>query len=368
HFEIKQVKMTDGKIFYTDNTLNRPFSYIVKDINLTANNISENSKNLSSQFSMTSGEKGKIVGEMVLDMTNTYNVKYTSSFKNIDMLSFSPYSEYFIASPITQGIFNYDISLDMTETSLVNENGFDIKELEFGKKIKSDSAYKVPVKLALMLMKDKNDNIQFDVPITGNPSEPDFKIMPLVWKTLGKFFAKAATSPMRAMSSLAGKNAEDLEFLPFEYGQSSFTTDQKTLLNKIIEFHEQKPALLFTFIQMTNREEEKDAIAILEAKKKFDAANWQTISDKDVDFKTFLVAQSGLEETAPIEKMARKVIGENALSTKLSGLISARNTALSNHFSSVENAAEVFKIETADLANLPAELRKPQYKIEVGVE
>lgn len=85
--------------------------------------------------------------------------------KRLDLLSFSPYSEYYIASPITQGWFNYDLGLKISSTKLTNTNNVKVDELEFGKRTKDTTAMKVPVRLSLYLMKDANDRIAFDLPV-----------------------------------------------------------------------------------------------------------------------------------------------------------------------------------------------------------
>ncbi len=367
-FEIKEVEMKDALINYLDKTLDRPFKYSIRNLNLTAKNISPSTTNLSSVFSFNMEGQSEVIGDMTMDLVNTNNIHFKSVIKGVNLISFSPYSEYYIASPITQGVFNYDVSLEMNETSLVNNNSVDIREMEFGKKNKSDSAYKIPIKLALTLLKDKHDNIQFNVPVTGNPSDPDFKIFPLVWKTLGQFMVKIAASPLNAASSMAGKNAEDLEYLPFEYGQTILNENQIKTLNKIIDFHNDKPQLTFTFNQMTNTVEEIQVIALQEAKQKFKPEAWSDVSDDNAEFIAFLQVKTVSPEEKSAVKMALKLISSDVLKSRLTEIITARNKALKNHFSTVENSNNYFIIQTVDLVNLPEEMKKPQFKIEVGVE
>ncbi|MCH2228984.1 MAG: DUF748 domain-containing protein [Crocinitomicaceae bacterium] len=368
HFEIGTTTIQNGLIHYNDNTLDREFHYTISDLNLTTKNISEASRDLVSDFSMRLGNKGYIEGTSTFDLVETENIAFKSVIKDLDLLPFSPYSEYYIASPITQGAFNYNIDIEMTALEMINNNNFDIRELEFGKKLKtSDSAYKVPIKLAMVLLKDKYDNIQFDIPVTGNPSDPDFKLFPIVWKTFTKFIAKAASKPMSAVSSIAGNNPEDLERMKFDYGQKSLNEKQKETLNQIIEICQKKPALFFSFSQMTHVEEEKEFIAIQEAKKLFNPSDWQDIDDKNTEFNQYLLTNSGLPEGTSVNDMATKIIGPAALDTKLETLISSRNNSISDYFTSKELNPESYTVGTAHLKNLPEELKKPQFKIEVSV-
>jgi len=368
HFEIGTTTIENGIIHYTDNTLDRPFQYTISELNITTKNIADNSRNVTSDFSMVLGGTGTISGTGKFDLVEMDNISFKSSIKSLDLLAFSPYSEYYIASPMTQGKFNYDVDLEMTALEMVNNNRFDIRELEFGKKLKtSDSAYKVPIKLAMVLLKDKNDNIQFDIPVTGNPSDPDFKLFPIIWKTFVKFIAKAASKPMSAVSSLAGTNPEDLEKMDFNYGQKSLNDKQKQTLDQIAEICKSKPALYFSFIQMTHTEEEIEFIAINEAKKKFDPSDWQNVKDNNPEFKLYLVQNSGLTEGTSTGKMSVKLIGRSILESKLNSIIAIRNKSIVDYFTQKEVSIESYEVRTADLKNIPEELKTPHYKIEVSV-
>ncbi len=365
HFALHKTVIEDGEIVFSDKTLDRPFQYVLKDIQITTLNIADDAQNIVSDFSLNMNDKGSLSGNSIFNVVNTDNITFNAETKNVDLIGFSPYSEYYMASPITQGTFNYRFDLKMTSTQMINNNSFDIRELEFGKKLKSDSAYKVPVKLALILMKDKNDNIQFDIPVSGNPSDPNFKLFPIIWKTFGKFMVKAASSPVSAVASIAGTNPEDLEYIKFDYGQTEFNEKQKAILDKIIEIQNKKPNLSFSFIQMTDRDAEKSFIALQEAKKKFSPNEWTSLSDNDSRFKAYLRKETK-NETGSVEDMAVQLIGKSWLQEKLTKIIADRNKTLSNYLNTNGEINDAFTVQSADFLNLPDELKKPQFKVEVS--
>ena len=104
--------------------------------------------------------------------------------------------------------FNYDISINMANDRLKNENDIHIKELEFGKKTKDKPFMKVPVRLALYVMKDGNDNININMPVSGSTSDPKFKLGKIIWGAFLNVLSKAALSPFKAMSGLVGTDPE----------------------------------------------------------------------------------------------------------------------------------------------------------------
>lgn len=365
YFGIGKAIIEQGTIDYTDRTMDRPFHYVLSNLNVSTTGISTDSGNLASTFSMITNGKGTISGNSSFSLVSPNNMQLNAKVRDMELLSLSPYSEYYVAAPIMQGVFNYDLSFTMTPEHLDNQNTFDIRELEFGKKIVSDSAYKVPVKLALVLMKDKNDNIQFEVPISGNPSDPDFKIWPIVGQTLKKFFIKAASKPLSMASSIVGKNPEDADKLVFAYSQNYLDEQQKKELDRIVEFHMKKPSLKFSFVQMTNPQEEKLAMAIINAKKQFNANDWQNVSNNDPSFTTFLNDRTG---GGTFEQMCIKVIGEGPLEAKLLALLSERNNLVIDYLKNKQMPETAFEVRTVDLKNMGEEAKKPLFKIEVSVD
>lgn len=368
-FEISKARIAGGQVHFKDDSPDRPFSTTISNLAVTTTNISDQSRNMKTDFSMIVGQSGRISGSNTLDLVDANNISFDAVIEELELLPFSPYSEYYAAAPITQGSFNYDVDLQMSATELVNNNHFDIRELEFGKKLKdADSAYKVPIKLAMVLLKDKNDNIQFEIPVVGNPSDPDFKLFPIIWKTFKKFLGKAASSPIRAISSLVGSNPEDIEIIAFEFGDDAIGEHQKKSLDKIVELCEKKPQLIYSFVQMTDEGGEKLRIALMEAKKQFRSEDSESVGDNDAEFRDFLMQKTGMDSRTPTAKMAIKLIGEQTLAQRLNSLISSRNASLKNHLLSKGLTEQQFKVSTADLQNLPQELKKPQFKVEVSID
>ncbi len=75
--------------------------------------------------------------------------------------------------------------------------------------------------------------IGFDLPVTGNPSDPSFKLGKIIWKTLEEFLIKTATAPFKAIGNLFGANPESIRQVPFEIMQDSLLNDQKNNLDAL---------------------------------------------------------------------------------------------------------------------------------------
>lgn len=378
-YKIDTISINNGLVSIADNTLNRPFKYDLNDLNVTMTGLTESADEIPVVFNTKLNNRGELSGKAVWSMQDFMKLQMDAKVKRMELVSFSPYSEYYVASPIKQGWFNYDLGLKMSATSLLNTNKVKIDELEFGKKTKDTTAMKVPVRLALYIMKDANDVIAFDMPVSGNPSEPQFKLGKLIWKTLANLMIKAAASPFKALAGLAGTNPESMEKLPFAFAQDSLDQKQRDDLAKLVTILKKKPELVVNFNQTTDPEKEKAQIAIELTKAEFAAIsatdqNTQKIKvpeikNDDANLLAFIRKTVPAVDSLGIEAACAKRIDGNRVESRFQEILNIRNKALVEYLVGLQGIpAENVQVSTADFRTLPQELKVPQFKVEVSIK
>jgi len=378
-YNIDTIKITNALVKISDNTLNRPFKYDLNDLNMTMTGLTESASEIPVIFSTKLNNRGELSGKTIWSMQDFMNLQLEAKVKRMDLVSFSPYTEYYIASPITQGWFNYDFGLKMSSQKLENTNKVKVDEMEFGKRTKDTSAMKVPVRLALYLMKDAKDLIAFDLPVAGNPSEPKFKLSKIIWKTFANLMVKTALSPFNALAGLAGTNPESIEKLPFTFAQDSLNQSQRDNLIKIATILKKKPELVINFTQTTDPEKEKALIAVELTKTEYlaaqnnDSAAPKTpstaIKNDDVNLLAFIRKTVPSVDSLGIEAACSKRIESSRIESRFQEILTIRNKILTDFL--VQNQsipAEAVLVSTADFKDLPQELRVPQFKVEVSIK
>lgn len=378
-YKIDTIQVNNGLVSITDNTLNRPFKYDLNNLNLTMNGLTESAGQIPVIFNTKLNNKGEFSGKTIWSMTDFMNLQMEAKVKRMDLVSFSPYSEYYVASPITQGWIYYDLGLKMTANSLNNTNNIVIDELEFGKRTKDTTAMKVPVRLALYIMKDKNDQIKFDLPVSGNPSEPQFKLGKIIWKTFVNLMVKTALSPFNALASLAGANPESMDKLPFAFAQDSLNQRQRDDLTKLASILKKKPDLIITFNQTTDPEKEKAQIAVELTKAEFAATptaepntpriKVSEIKNDDANLLAFIRETVPGVDSLGVEAACVKRIDVSRVDSRFQEILNQRNKILYEFLNQNQGIpAENIQISTADFRTLPQELKVPQFKVEVSIK
>src|SRR5205807_921243 len=90
------------------------------------------------------------------------------TFKEVDLSPVSPYSGKFLGYKLDGGLLSLAVNYQINGRKLVARNVLTLDHFTLGEKVQSADATKLPVRLALALLKDRNGRIQVDVPIDGN--------------------------------------------------------------------------------------------------------------------------------------------------------------------------------------------------------
>ncbi len=379
HYSIDSLVIRGGNIDFADLTLNRPFNFDIKNLNIALTGFSDQASDIPVDFSMNLNGPATFKGTGNIDMITTSNIVFKGTISKLDLVSFSPYSEYFLARPITKGTFNYDVTLKMTPNLLDNLNNLKLAQLEFGKKTKDTSAYKLPVALALYIIKDREGNIKIDLPVTGKPSDPSFKLRKIIWKTLEEFLLKAISEPFEAIGRLFGTNPESIKQIPFEYLQDSLTANQRDRLDKIADIITKKSELSYTFVQTTDPDKEKSMIAVQEAKQLFVSKTLQPgtdpesiriaaskVADADPAFLLFIGIEG--EDQGNLLSRCMQLVGSEKVEGKFAQLIQKRQDLLKSYLDTKELPEGSVAFKITDFRNMPEEMKSPKVIIELNVK
>ncbi len=163
--------------------------------------------------------------------------------KNVNLTPFTPYMEKYGGFPMQRGKLLLDLHEDIARGELAASNHVVVAGLTLGARNNSTNATKLPVKLGIALLKDRNGNIDLDVPLSGKLSDPNFKVMPLVWQVLDNLLGKAATAPFTLLGKLLGGGGEEMSYVDFQPGASDIPAAGQAKLDKLANALYERPAL-----------------------------------------------------------------------------------------------------------------------------
>ncbi len=192
---IRSAELKRSAFHYADHTLHCPFAYDITDITLASHNFDLDAIN-------------QLMGRATLQSTGSASLRWQGSFKslanhnitlnlaNVAMKDFSPYCEAFTAHPITGGNLTFESQNIITDYELKGTNHLNTYQFAVEKKLKEiDPSVKLPLKLGVYVLTDKQGHINLDLPVKGRIDDPEFSYRKIVFKALGNVLLKVATAP-----------------------------------------------------------------------------------------------------------------------------------------------------------------------------
>ena len=167
-------------------------------------------------------------------------------FRNVEMTNLTPYSATFAGRKITSGKLSLDLEYKIKKRQLAGENQVVMDKLTLGERVESPTAMNLPLDLAIAILQDSDGKIDLGLPVSGSLDDPQFSYGKIIWKAITNVLTKIVTAPFRALASLFGGNAEKLEKISFEAGDSVLTPPEREKFNSIKQILGKRPGLALT--------------------------------------------------------------------------------------------------------------------------
>ena len=259
---IDNISITNGDAYFADLSLTPQFATSIEQINGEINGLS--SDNLARADVDINGNieeygkmkvKGKI-NPLSGDLYTDLNV----IFDKIELASMTPYSGRYVGYSIDKGKLSLNLNYKIAKNALDAKNHLVLDQFTLGKKIKSDEAIDLPLKLALALFTDKDGVIDIKLPITGDMNSPDFAIGGILMKTFVNLITKAVTSPFSMVANLVGGDPDKLKSVDFAAGDATLSSSNKEQLTTLAEVLKDRPKLALEIRPYVDKQEDTLAL------------------------------------------------------------------------------------------------------------
>ncbi|MEQ6342839.1 MAG: DUF748 domain-containing protein [Gammaproteobacteria bacterium] len=245
---------------------------------------------LSSQASILADVdlRSEVDGAAPLEIKGTINplakelfLDLQANVKGFELSPLTPYSGKYAGYGIDKGKLSLDIKYHVENRKLEAQNKLLLEQLTFGEKIDSPTATKLPVLLVVALLKDRNGNIDVNLPISGTLDDPDFSIGGIVIKMIVNFVVKVVTSPFALLGSLFG-GGEELSYLEFDYGRHAIAPAMENKLNTLAKALNERPALDLDIAGRADPELDKEGLRNYQMEQKVKAAKLRTLVEQGI--------------------------------------------------------------------------------------
>ncbi|MBL7876984.1 MAG: DUF748 domain-containing protein [Cyclobacteriaceae bacterium] len=374
NYKADSLVLRQGKFIFNDFTLHSKFNYVLEDLMIKAEGVSSANENIVFKATSILNTSGKMAGEISVnpDGFNDMDIHYT--INDLKVFDFNPYSNYYVAHPFTDGICYYASTTSIKNRYLKSTNKLEIKTIYVGKKEKNSTAYNLPVRLAVALLRDKNGDVQLELPIEGNLDDPKYKIGKVIWQVLKNLVGKAVAAPGKLLAKKSGIDEKLLDGFAYQSLQTELTDDQKKSLDAMQASLQSTPEIKLELIKAFNFQRELDELALHESKKKFLFFNRKISTDdkvteeeerlveelhpQDSAFMAFVEHQSQTQNLLlSIFEKSKRLVGNEKLQSKLNAILEQRLAALTTYLEEKEfDFARVRIVDPQETKEIPYEV------------
>jgi hypothetical protein len=147
--------------------------------------------------------------------------------------------------------------------------------------VESPDATGLPVKLGVSLLKNRDGEIDLDLPVSGELDDPEFSVGSIILEMIKNLLVKAATSPFGLLGAAFGGGGEELSALEFDYGRFEITPESQQKLDALVEALYDRPALNLEIEGHVDMEQDKEGLVQYFFDKQLKAQKHKDVVKKD---------------------------------------------------------------------------------------
>jgi len=261
NIKIGAITLQGGVIDFIDRSLEPQYSLKLSEIGGRISGLS------SEETTMADVElRAKLNDYAPLEITGKINplqedlyVDLKARFKDMDLGSMTPYSGKFAGYTIQKGKLSFDLKYLIDKRKLDSQNHIFFDQLTLGDRVESPKATKLPVKLAIALLKDRKGEINLDIPVTGSLDDPKFSVFKIILQVIMNLIAKAATSPFSLLGAAFG-GGEELSYLEFDYGSTAIAEASMKKIETLAKALRDRPSLKMAIEGHVDVEKDKEGL------------------------------------------------------------------------------------------------------------
>jgi hypothetical protein len=279
---VQDLKLTNSRVYYEDNTLPSPFQYEITDINMSSKNFNFNGEN-NVQLRALLNQMGKLNVVWKGQVTSLDNHNLTLMLNNLKLSDFSPYSIQFFGYPLENGTLSFNSQNIITNRQLKGINKLEIAEPKAGDKLKDfePEIKHVPLKLGLYLLTDKENKLKIDLPVSGSLDDPEFSYKRALLNVLGSMIVKVCTAPFRLLSA-----NDEVQYIEYDMLHFDFTALEYSQIDELAATMLEKPELNLTLEQRVNYNEVIQALCDIQLQRDYYRSKHPEIQTTGMDFLT----------------------------------------------------------------------------------
>lgn len=224
---IGRIELARGNVNFSDFFVRPNYSANLTDVTGTVTTMSAQQAGDIAFTARVDGTAPVEVSGRIHPFAKDLSLDITAKARDVDLPPLTPYSVKYAGYGIEKGKLTFDVHYRVENRKLAADNRLVLDQLTFNRqRVDSATATKLPVLLAVALLKDVHGVIDIQLPIAGSLEDPKFSVGGLVIQVIVNLITKAVTAPFALLGAAFGHGVE-LSTIPF--GPGSAVPDEEAV-------------------------------------------------------------------------------------------------------------------------------------------
>ncbi len=255
-------------ITYIDNSLKEPFSVTMSKLDLTLGPIDSRTPQALTHIKLAAitGKHAEIKLDADINpLSAKPDLNGKATIAGLDLRALSPLTKQYIGHSIRSGQLDSDIALKADKGILDSKltlklNQFELRALNKKEAEALDSELGIPLNSSLSLLRDKDNRIKLEIPVTGDINKPDFDPANAITTATSKAISTAVLYYYTPFGLVLAADAlfdlaTALRFDPAVFAPGKFQLDTKASgqLDVISKMLTERPGVHLTLCGISNK-------------------------------------------------------------------------------------------------------------------
>jgi len=320
---LPQIALHMGAVRFIDRSLKPHFVGQVKDIEIGLRDFSTVAGSQATfVVKADAGAQGAVEIEGTAKPSDrSLNPTFKLKLSGADFTSFSPYTLRYVSHPIKTGRLDLRVFLAVSGRKISGKIKAVMSNITLGDERESPDDIGIPVELLLALLRDGDNGLELEVPVSGDLDDPEFALGKIIWRAILSGLKKVVTSPFVFLANLVG-GGEDIDLIAMEPGRTRILADSTGKVDLLILALKKRPGLRLGIASITDPATDGEALARLPRKslaagreqlRKLGAARVEVIrkallADPAISPKRLFIRKEGSIEQKKVSKVNNGVV------------------------------------------------------------
>jgi uncharacterized protein involved in outer membrane biogenesis len=257
---INTLALSGGRVRFTDNFIRPNYTATLKELGGTISGLS------SAPDANAALDLHGVVNSAPLSIAGRINplkrdlfMDVKAQVRGIELATLSAYADKYVGYGIEKGKLSFEVAYFLDNRQLKSDNRLILDQLTFGNESTNPDATKLPVRLAVALLSDRNGMIDISVPVGGTLDDPQFSASGIILKIIGNAVVKAVTSPFSMLSAAFG-GGEEMSTVEFEPGYATISKAGEPRLAALAKALAERPGLKIDVLGRANPGTDTEAL------------------------------------------------------------------------------------------------------------